>query len=167
MSHATRIAERPTWQQALIAGAIVALCLFLGFLSGQIGDSDSEWYRALDTPPFQPPGWLFGPVWSLLYALMGVSTFLILRLGLDTPGVVTALTLFVAQFLLNLVWSPVFFALESISGALVIILLLVIVLSVTIWKFFSLSRVAGWLLIPYLMWVTFATVLTFSIWTLN
>ncbi len=136
-----------------------------GALTAAAGDS--PWYDALEKPPFNPPPWLFGPVWTALYALMGIAAFLVWRAGTDRPEVKRALGLFAAQLVLNGIWTPVFFGAESIVGGAVVIVTLLVVLALTVRAFFRVSRVAAWLLVPYLLWVGFAALLNLSIWGLN
>lgn len=155
------------WQQVGVAMAFALGVIVLGFLSGQVGDSDSLWYWALEKPFFQPPAWLFGPVWTVLYAMIGVAAFLVWRQGFGQAAVRWALALFVIQLAFNLAWTPVFFGAQSVGGALLVILALLPLLVLTIRQFLQVDRLAGWLLIPYLAWVAFATILNFSIWVLN
>lgn len=125
------------------------------------------WYAALNKPSFTPPNWVFGPVWITLYFLMAIAAFLIWKQGLNVPGVKTALLLFVVQLALNGVWSPAFFGMRSPLTGVVVIILLWIVLMTTIMVFFNLSRMAAVLLIPYILWVSYATLLNMSIMILN
>ncbi|MEX0896357.1 MAG: TspO/MBR family protein [Patescibacteria group bacterium] len=125
------------------------------------------WYAALDKPVFAPPNWIFGPTWTVLYFLMGVSFYLIWKQGLKNKQVKTATLFFLAQLGLNFIWSPIFFGLQSpLLGLLVIVALLVMII-LTMQKFFSLSKVAFYLLIPYVLWVSFATLLNAAIVVLN
>ena len=128
---------------------------------------ESPWYAALEKPAFQPPGWLFGPVWTLLYILMGIAAWRVWRLGTDKPGVRLGLTLFAVQLLLNAAWSPVFFGAHEIVWALAILAALWAVLVATTVVFFRVDRPAGWMLVPYVLWVSFASVLNASIVSLN
>lgn len=130
-------------------------------------DSIPTWYAALNKPSFNPPNWLFGPVWTILYLMMGISLFIIWKEDLKNKVVKSAFTVFMIQLFLNTIWSIVFFGMQSISGGLIIIVLLWIMILITILKFMKISRVAGILLIPYLLWVSFATFLNFSIFKLN
>ena len=125
------------------------------------------WYVDLNKPFFTPPNWLFGPAWTILYILMGIAAFMIWRIGLSTPGVQIALIAFLIQLILNLLWSIVFFGMHSIVGGVVVIVLLWIAILVTLIKFWSLYQTAGILMIPYLLWVTFASALNIAIWRLN
>lgn len=127
----------------------------------------TDWYPGLVKPPFNPPGWVFGPVWTLLYLMMGVASFLVWRRIRSSPAAGPAMRAYGLQLLLNFLWSFLFFWFRSPGWALLEILLLLAVLTYTTWKFFEVSRAAGWLMTPYLAWVTFAIVLNAAIWTLN
>ena len=147
----------------LIVACVVSLSAgAIGSLAGT-----NAWYGTIEKPAFTPPDWVFGPVWTILYLLMGVAAFLVWQRGLDLRKVRVALAWFLGQLVLNALWSPVFFGLHRIDLALVVIVLLWAVLVVTIYYFLRVSRPAGLLLIPYLLWVSFATVLNASIWWLN
>ena len=125
------------------------------------------WYATLEKPIFSPPNWLFAPVWTLLYILMGVAAFLVWRKGLENRQIKMALIVFLIQLVLNALWSVVFFGLEfPLCGFIVIVVLWAAIL-ITVIKFFRISRVASGLMWPYLLWVTFAAVLNSSIWLLN
>lgn len=125
------------------------------------------WYADLEKPSFNPPSWVFGPVWTTLYALMGIAAFLVWQKGTQRKEVKIALSVFGLQLVLNALWSIIFFGLESPGGGLVEIVLLWLAIVATIILFGRISRPAAWLLIPYLAWVSFATCLTFAIWQLN
>jgi benzodiazapine receptor len=126
-----------------------------------------SWYSLIEKPAFTPPGWVFGPVWTVLYLLMGVAAFLVWQRGLRSRAVRIALGWFLGQLVLNALWSPVFFGLHRIDWALVVIVLLWAALVITLFYFSQVSRPAALLLVPYLLWVSFATVLNASIWWLN
>lgn len=125
------------------------------------------WYATLEKPPFTPPNWLFAPAWFTLYLLMGIAAFIIWRKGLTQPGVKSALVIFAVQLVLNALWSVAFFGLESPLAGVIVIIALWIAILFTILRFFRLSNVAGILLLPYILWVSFATVLNTSILMLN
>lgn len=144
---------------SLLAGAIGSLA------TGP--DGFRPWYSAIQKPSFTPPAWIFAPVWTTLYILMGVAAFLVWRRGLESRPVRVALAWFLGQLVLNALWSPVFFGWHRIGLALIVLVLLWIVLAVTLWRFAGISKVAAALLIPYLLWVSFAGVLNASIWWLN
>lgn len=127
----------------------------------------SSWYADLAKPEFNPPSWIFAPVWNTLFILMGVALFLIIKDGFKRPGVKAAAMIFGAQLLLNIFWSVLFFGLKSPGGAMIEIFVLWIFILLTIIKFYKISKAAAYLLIPYILWVSFAAVLNFWIWQLN
>lgn len=127
----------------------------------------SGWYPTLAKPPFTPPNALFGPVWTLLYALMGIALWLLWRAGGTSPANRPALALFAAQLALNAGWSVVFFGLRAPGLALLWIAALAVAIALTIGAAWHRSRPAAWLLTPYLLWVGFAGVLNAAIWWLN
>jgi len=155
----------PLFLKILIA---VAACIIIGFLSGiATADSISSWYLQLNKPSFNPPNWVFGPAWTLLYTLMGVAAALIWHKGWANKVVRNAIYLFIAQLILNAFWSIAFFGMQSPPLALLVILVLLALIIVCILLFRRIDKIAAWLLIPYLMWVSFATVLNISIVILN
>jgi benzodiazapine receptor len=129
--------------------------------------SITTWYAALAKPSFTPPNWVFAPVWTSLYALMGVAVFLVWRRGLTQPSVKPAFILFWVQLVANLMWSIVFFGWHSILGGAVLIVCLWVLVLITMIKFFRLSRVAGGLLAPYLAWLSIASALNVWVAILN
>lgn len=154
-----------SWWGAVVFVVVCQLAGVVGVLTTETGTS--SWYQELVKPPFQPPGWVFGPVWTTLYALMGVAAWRVLRLGVGRPGVRLALGLFAAQLLLNAIWSPIFFGAHMIVVALVVLVALWAILLATLIAFLKLDKTAGSLLIPYQLWVTFAAVLNAAIVRLN
>ncbi len=124
----------------------------------------TTWYPLLTKPPLTPPSWIFGPVWTALYLLMGISLYRVWRKGWRRTG---ARELFVVQLGLNAIWSPVFFGMRQPGWALLVIALLVPAVALTIVAFARIDRVAAWLLVPYLAWISFATYLNAAIWVLN
>lgn len=127
----------------------------------------STWYTTLQRPALSPPNWVFGPVWTTLFTLMGVAAFLVWRRGWDNRKVRVALGVFVLQIILNVLWSVIFFGLRSPGGALIEIAVLWLAILATIITFVHVSRPAAYLLIPYLAWVSFATYLNAAFWRLN
>jgi benzodiazapine receptor len=125
------------------------------------------WYAALEKPFFTPPNWLFAPAWITLYLLMAIAAFLIWRQGLGQKGVKSTLVVFLVQLVLNALWSVVFFGLQSPLWGMVVILALWVAILLTIIRFFRLSTAAGALLLPYILWVSFASALNIAIWVLN
>jgi benzodiazapine receptor len=146
----------------------ILLPLVIGFI-GSLATRPmiTTWYAALQKPFFSPPNWLFGPVWTLLYIMMGVAAYLVWRRGFERPEVKGALGLYVMQLILNCAWSLVFFGLKSPLGGLIIIVALWVLIYLMMRRFFKISQPAGWLLLPYLLWVSFATVLNLALLFLN
>lgn len=148
---------------------VVMTCLVIGYLSGTVTrESITTWYPTLVKPVFNPPNWLFAPVWTILYAMMGVAGGLIWNhLETNREPVKKAFMFFIIQLGLNALWSYLFFGLHNPLLALIEIVLLWLMIFETYSQFKKIDRVAGMLLIPYLAWVAFATVLNASIWWLN
>jgi translocator protein len=132
-------------------------------------DGVRDWYPKLEKPSFTPPGWVFAPVWTVLYAMMGLSLFLASQRRTEQDGGLweASRVLFGTQLALNTLWSYVFFGRRSPGWALVEILFLWVAIVATTWAFSRISRTAGLLLLPYLLWTSFAVVLNHSIWRLN
>lgn len=128
---------------------------------------DLSWYNTLNKPFFTPPSWLFGPAWTILYILIAVSAILIWRKGIKNGKIKDALKIFAVQLVLNLIWSPIFFVAHNTLFSLIIILILWYFILKTIQIFYKIDKVAAYLLYPYLLWVSFATILNFSVWILN
>ncbi|UCG91603.1 MAG: tryptophan-rich sensory protein [candidate division WOR-3 bacterium] len=146
----------------------IIVCQAAGFL-GSIFTTPAipTWYASLKKPAFNPPNWLFAPVWTTLYLLMGIALFLIWRKGIEAHGVKMALIIFLIQLVLNILWSVAFFGLKSPLGGLIVIVILWIAILLTIVYFYKLSSIAGILLVPYIIWVSFAGILNVSLFTLN
>ena len=152
-----------------IAGLVlfVALCLGIGALGAAVtATSVKTWYANLAKPSFNPPDEVFGPVWTVLYVMMGVAAWRVWRTA-DRDTARGPLTLFALQLALNLGWSVVFFGLQKIGSAVATIVVLDVAILVTMLAFRTVDRVAALLMAPYLAWVTFATVLNIAIWQLN
>ena len=141
---------------------LVAVGVVAG-LGGLAAAGSQSTYRALELPPYAPPSWLFGPVWSLLYVMIGIAGWLLWRAG----GWDRVMWLWVVQLVLNLGWTPLFFAADMYVVALVEIVLLAGAVALLIAWSWHRSRVAAWLLVPYLAWVCFATALNAGIVVLN
>jgi tryptophan-rich sensory protein len=142
----------------------LALC-FAASLTG-LFVSTNGWYAGLHKPSWNPPAWVFGPAWTLLYVLMAIAAWLVWREG-GWKGQRLALGLFLLQWLLNALWTPLFFGMHRSGLAVAEIILLWLALAATLWSFWRVRRVAGVLLVPYLAWVTFAAALNFTLWRLN
>lgn len=125
------------------------------------------WYADLNKPFFNPPNFLFGPVWTTLYALMGISAYLIWEKGIKKESVKNALILFIIQLSLNSLWSIIFFGFQNPGLAFIEIIILWILILKTFISFNKISKPASYLLTPYIAWVTFAAILNFSIYLLN
>ncbi len=160
----------PTMKKKKIVniGIAVIVCLLIGFLSSFATQSSvNDWYLTLNKPSFNPPNEIFAPVWTILYTLMGISAGIVWSKGFHHIWVKTALYHFAFQLLFNALWSIVFFGLKSPLLALLIILTLLTLIMLTIKWFKVVSKIAAYLLIPYLLWVCFAAVLNYNIWLLN
>lgn len=148
-------------------------CILVSASAGVIGSvftarSVTTWYADLAKPAFTPPGWLFGPVWTVLYIVMGVALYLVWQKSSGGGrDVIPAVVLFFTQLLLNAAWSVIFFGEREIFIALVEISVLWVLVLLTVISFWRVTPVAGVLLLPYLLWVGFAAVLNHSIWQLN
>lgn len=146
----------------------ILLCLSFGIGSGLTTSvSDMSWYDNLIKPFFNPPSWIFGPAWTILYTLMGISIALIWHEDSEPQLRSRAQKIFLVQFVLNLLWTPIFFSMQNMCLALVIIVILWFSILVTIKKFGSINKTAAYLLVPYLLWVSFATILNASLLYLN
>ncbi|MFA6252000.1 MAG: TspO/MBR family protein [Candidatus Paceibacterota bacterium] len=145
----------------------VAGCLFVGFLSSWLsGDGIAATYFSLNRPVFAPPHWLFAPVWIVLYIMMGVSAYMVWSKR-EEHKIGGKMAIFFVQLFFNFLWSIIFFRWNNLSMAFYEILILLVLIVVNIFCFKKVSSVAAYLLIPYVIWVSFATVLTFSILNLN
>ena len=156
---------RPALRNALVA---VPLLLLLGGLSGRYAGAaeTSPWFEGLSKPGFYPPGSVFGVVWPALYALMGVALALVVA-ARGAPGRWGAVLLFVGQLALNLAWPPLFFRVHAIGGSVALIVAILVLATLTAWRFAKVRRVAGLVLLPYLLWLAFAIVLDVRLWMLN
>lgn len=156
---------KPTEAIALVA--FIALCFAVSVAGGLItATSVGTWYQTLNKPPFNPPDWVFAPVWTTLYALMAIAAWRVWRRVRHGEGR-GALVVFAAQLALNLVWSFLFFGLQRIDLATVQIFVLLVAVATTAVMFWRVDRTAGVLLLPYVLWVGYASVLNVSLWMLN
>lgn len=153
-----------TWKFILA----ILLCEGVGITSGFLASAnDNLWFDTLNKPTWNPPGYLFGPVWTTLYLLMGIALGIIWNNKSTERNKRQAYSLFAIQLFLNFWWSILFFHFQSPALAFVDILLLLIVIILTLFSFSAFSKLASWLLVPYLAWVSFAAILNFYIWNLN
>jgi len=148
---------------------IVVTCLAIGYLSGTVTRASIlTWYPTLVKPSFNPPNWIFAPVWSMLFIMMGIAAGLVWdRIDFEKEFVKKALVLFAIQLGLNALWSYLFFGLHNPMLAGIEIILLWLMIFETYTQFSKINKIAGYLFIPYLAWVSFAMVLNASIWWLN
>jgi translocator protein len=148
--------------------AAVLVCLSAGFIGSFFTMSSIPiWYATIQKPTFNPPNWVFGPVWTTLYVLMGISAYLVWMKGWDKKEVRNALAIFAVQLVLNTLWSIIFFGANKLFYAFVEIVFLWMAIVATLFLFNRISRNAALLLVPYLLWVSFAAFLNYSIWQLN
>ena len=146
----------------------ILICQGAGFIGSLFTrPSIPTWYATLAKPSFTPPNGVFSPVWIMLYVLMGISLFLVWRTGFAKRKTRVALGFFAAQLIFNILWSASYFGLRSPLVGLIDIAVLWVAIALTIFAFFKISRVAAVLLLPYIVWVSFAVILNFSIWTHN
>jgi len=146
----------------------IAVPLLAGGIGGIVtAQAIPTWYQQLEKPAWNPPNWLFGPVWTALYISMGIAAWLVWRQGWEVPRVRIALGVFAVQLLFNLLWSLIFFGWQWTGLALLEITLLWALVGITSLRFFSLKPLAGLLMFPYWLWTSFAAVLNAAIWWLN
>ncbi|MBD3311125.1 MAG: tryptophan-rich sensory protein [Candidatus Magasanikbacteria bacterium] len=148
------------------------ISLVLPQLAGLLGSfftasSIPSWYTTIEKPFFTPPNWLFGPVWISLYILMGISVYLIWQKAEKNKKAKKLVWLFWVHLIFNATWSIVFFGLQNIGLAFLNIIIIWILILVLMWKFEKINKVSAWLLVPYMLWVSYATVLNLAIWFLN
>lgn len=142
--------------------------LLVGAVAGLFTSSGvNGWYAVANKPWFNPPNWIFAPMWTLLYILMGIAFFLVWKASADKNVKQTAMILFSIQLILNFFWSFIFFKLQQPGWAFAEIILMWVMILLTILWFGKISATAAWLLVPYICWVSFAAVLNYSIWKLN
>ncbi len=144
--------------------ACLAIPLAVGGLSALLTRNSMETFQVINKPPLSPPGWLFPVVWTILYVLMGIASYLVLTSGKPNR---TALAVYGIQLFFNFLWSIIFFNLEQYLFAFVWLVLLWLLILATTVLFYRISKPAGYLMLPYLLWVTFAGYLNLSIYLLN
>jgi len=146
----------------------VAICEIAGGVGAiLVAPNITGWYSTLVKPALNPPSFLFGPVWTTLYLLMGIAVFIVWKKGFERKDVKGAIKIFIAQLFLNAIWSPIFFGSQNIGLGLFDITALWISIVAVIVVFYKISKAAAWLLVPYLLWVSFALYLNLMIWRLN
>ena len=146
----------------------IAIPVAVGAISGLFTTAEIPgWYQTINKPVWNPPSWIFAPVWTTLYVLMGIALFLVWKSDADPIVKKTAITLFAVQLVFNFFWSFIFFNQHQIGWALVEITAMWIFILLTIFAFAPVNKIAAWLLVPYISWVSFATILNYTIWRLN
>lgn len=155
----TQTSTRPRQALALTGFIAITFCAPLAGMSSPPG----AWYAALNKPEWNPPSWIFGPVWTLLYLLMAVAAWLVWK----RDGWRWPLRLYFVQLALNAAWTPIFFGAHELGWAFAEIIALWVAILLTTLSFQCVSKTAGWMLVPYLAWVTFAAFLNFTLWRLN
>lgn len=153
------------WMKLVIS---IALPLAVGGIAGLFTNTEIDgWYQTINKPSWQPPSWVFGPVWTLLYLLMGIAFYIIWKSGAPARQKRIAIILWIIQLVFNFFWSFIFFKQHQIDWALGEIVVLWFFILLTIIYFGRISKLAAWLMVPYISWVTFATLLTLTIYQLN
>jgi benzodiazapine receptor len=151
----------------MLVGSIL-IPLVIGYLGAIVTlPQISSWYSTLSKPWWSPPNWLFGPIWTTLYVLMGIALFLVWREGIHRRDVRFAILIFGVQLVLSLIWSVVFFSLHALFGSFAIVMLLWLAILANIIAFLIISKWAGLLLVPYIIWVSIASYLNYSVYLLN
>ena len=146
----------------------ILLPMIIGGISGSFTSASiNTWYVTLNKPWFNPPNWIFAPVWTLLYLIMGIAFYIIWKSEAVNAVKQTAVILFAAQLLANFLWSLIFFYLKQPGWAMLDIILMWILIVATIFSFGKISSTAAWLMLPYICWVSFAMILNFYLWKLN
>ncbi len=146
----------------------ISICETVGILSALLSiNSHNTWFNKLAKPSWNPPAYLFGPVWALLYLFMGIALWLIWKSDAPYLKKTNAICVFFFQLFFNFCWSILFFRFHSPLLALINILIMIVTIVATIFSFAAINKKASWLLLPYIMWVGFATFLNFTIWVMN
>lgn len=146
----------------------IAIPLAVGSIAGLFTRPEiAGWYQTIEKPSWQPPNWVFGPVWTVLYIMMGVSLYLVWKSNVQAKQKRKAVVLWIIQLVFNFFWSYIFFRQHQIDWALGEIIVLWLFILLTIFSFVRINKLAAWLLVPYISWVTFASILTYTIYQLN
>jgi translocator protein len=166
----SQLASKSQLRMSLLRWAlfVVPAVILLGFLSGAVSGSGEQnaWYSVLIKPEIQPPGWVFGVTWTILYFMQGLAFAMILHArGARLRGL--AIALFIAQFICNLGWSPLFFGRHQVTSALYLLLVIFLLAFAATMIFGRIRKAAAWLMVPYLAWLSFATILNYQIDALN
>ncbi|WP_310556311.1 TspO/MBR family protein [Flavobacterium sp.] len=146
----------------------IIICQSTGIISGFLTNTQNNtWYDTIIKPSWNPPGYLFGPVWTILYFLMAISLWIVWKSNSIKPMKQQAMLFFAAQLFLNFWWTILFFKLQCPLCAFIEIIVMIVLIFFTIFRFAEISKTAAWLLVPYISWVFFATILNYKLWVLN
>jgi len=160
--------KKSIFSNALPLLICLAIPLSIGLLGSMFTmESVKTWYTTINKPSFNPPSWVFAPVWTTLYILMGIASFRVWKKRKTMEWFHWAVMIYIVQLVFNLMWSYIFFGLHQIGFALIEIVILLLLILMNAFIFYRFDQLAGWLFLPYLMWVSFATYLTYSIFILN
>lgn len=159
-----RSSEKSNIFQLIIA---IVIPLAVGALSSYFTRNTMEIYQQLKQPSFAPPGWIFPIVWTILFILMGIASYRVYLKGIERTDVKNALTYYAIQLVFNFFWTIIFFRFGLRGFALIWLIILWILIGITTVKFYKIDKVAGYLMLPYIIWVSFAGLLNYSIWQLN
>lgn len=166
----SQIASKSQLRMSLLRWAlfVVPAVMLLGFISGTVSGSgeDNRWYAELMKPDFQPPGWIFGVVWPILYLMIGLAFSMVLH-ARGAKGRTVAIALFSSQLILNYLWSPLFFGMHKVTSGLYLIILIFLLAVAATFAFGRIRKAAAWLMVPYLAWLSFAIMLNYKIDELN
>jgi len=142
----------------------IIICQLAGVIGAVFTTPEiNSWYKSLNKPSFNPPSWVFGPAWTMLFILMGISLYIVWSKKISFRNIL----IFAIQLAINILWSVVFFGMHSPSAAFFVLLLLWVAILFTIINFYKVSKIAAWLLVPYILWVSFAGILNLAIFLLN
>ncbi len=142
----------------------IIICQLAGVIGAVFTTPEiNGWYKSLNKPSFNPPSWVFGPAWTMLFILMGISLYIVWSKKISFRNIL----IFAIQLAINILWSVVFFGMHSPSAAFFVLLLLWVAILFTIINFYKVSKIAAWLLVPYILWVSFAGILNLAIFLLN
>lgn len=149
-------------------GICILICQITGIVSGLLTTTQNNvWYNTIVKPSWNPPGYLFGPVWTILYVFMAISLWMVWKNDANESMKQEAMLFFAAQLFLNFWWTILFFKFHSPLWAFVDIILMIVLIFITIFRFSEISKTAAWLLVPYISWVCFAAILNYNLWKLN
>jgi translocator protein len=153
------------WVKAVISIATPQVVGITSSLFNETGEG--SWYRSIAKPDWNPPGWVFAPVWTSLYVLMGIAFYIIWKSNATSGVKNRAMSFWIIQLVLNFFWTFIFFGQEQIGLALIEMTLLWLAILFTIFSFSKISKLSAWLMVPYISWVSFAWILNYTIWQLN